>query len=149
MRNDDTATPDADVSLHVLQPMLENLVDRVPGVLYAVLASRDGLVKPWAGLEAADAERYSAALAGLQALAEFVFPDADGLGLHSIEHLRGTFVMVHCRNGASPQTAGALLAVMAAPEADLGVVGFEITSWIGSLDEHLTTQLRKAQADED
>jgi predicted regulator of Ras-like GTPase activity (Roadblock/LC7/MglB family) len=103
--------------------LLEDFVERVPGADSALLASSDGIKLAVAGLSEGQADTAAAVTSVMSA--------GDGLPA-------GAQVAL----GGGPGTVGTVLGVLAAPDADPGVVGYEMATLIQSVAEHLLTPAR-------
>lgn len=137
--------------------LLGEFLMRVPGAESAVLASNDGLKLAWAGLTGDAADSTAALMAGLHSLAKGVGQITNkGGGVRQIViegDMSLLFVMsagdgmpagMHARIGTDPATVGTVLAVLAAPDADPGVVGHQMATLVDSVAEHLVTPTRRA-----
>ena len=118
--------------------LLDNLVERVERVREAVVLSRDGLVvAKTRHMSSEDGDRLAALASGLQSLAR-------GAG----EHCRGGEVrqtIVEMDNAFLFVVAagqGACLAVAAAADADIGVIGYETAMLVRRMGRHLTAAPR-------
>jgi predicted regulator of Ras-like GTPase activity (Roadblock/LC7/MglB family) len=140
--------------------LLEDFVARVPGVDGALLASRDGLKLAAVGLSENQADQTSAVVSGLYSLARGVgkIKGSSGGAVRQvlIEHDEVTFFVMSAGDGlpqgmpmqpgSDPRTVGSVLAVLAAPDADPGMVGYEMATLIKSVAEHLVTATRRGDA---
>jgi predicted regulator of Ras-like GTPase activity (Roadblock/LC7/MglB family) len=124
--------------------LLDDLTRRVPSVRHAVVLSSDGLAMGGSrGLTRDDSEHLSAIAAGSHSL-------ATGAGRHfglggvrqTIIELEGGFLLVTAAG------QGARLAVLAAGDAELGIVTYEMALLVKRVGEHLTAQPRKAAPDQ-
>jgi predicted regulator of Ras-like GTPase activity (Roadblock/LC7/MglB family) len=122
--------------------LLDQLVTAVPGARSAVLLSTDGIAKFWYGLPQDEAQVFGAMASGLCSIARGVgkqFGDDDGVRQVFVE-LNGVVAYV-CAAGAN-----GVLAVLAEPEADAGVLGFEMAQMVKRVPDHLSTPIRAAAA---
>jgi predicted regulator of Ras-like GTPase activity (Roadblock/LC7/MglB family) len=124
--------------------LLDDLTRRVPSVRHAVVLSSDGLAMGGSrGLTRDDSEHLAAIAAGSHSL-------ATGAGRHfglggvrqTIIELEGGFLLVTAAG------QGARLAVLAAGDAELGIVTYEMALLVKRVGEHLTAQPRKAAPDQ-
>ncbi|MEV0591486.1 roadblock/LC7 domain-containing protein [Nonomuraea cavernae] len=120
--------------------LLDDLTQRVAGVRHAILLSADGLTMGGSqGMTREDNEHLSAIAAGSHSLAM-------GAGRHfglggvrqTIIELEGGFLFVTAAG------QGARLAVLAAGDAELGLVTYEMALLVKRVGEHLSTQPRGA-----
>ncbi|MFJ9173519.1 roadblock/LC7 domain-containing protein [Streptomyces sp. NPDC102360] len=122
--------------------LLADFSARVPHVLGAVLASSDGVTRYRHGFDDAAADRLSAIATGMCSL---------GTGLSTIHQpMAGVEqVIVECAGGylfVSKAGLNGVLGVLAAREAEVGVVGYEITMLVRSVRGHLGTPTRLSPA---
>jgi predicted regulator of Ras-like GTPase activity (Roadblock/LC7/MglB family) len=122
--------------------LLDDLVDRVPSVQRAVVLSVDGLMMGASkGLSQEDAEHLSAVAAGFQSLAR-------GAGRHfgggavrqTIIEMESAFLFVTAAG------RGACLAVLAEPDADIGLVAYEMAMLVQRVGQNLSASTRPAGA---
>jgi predicted regulator of Ras-like GTPase activity (Roadblock/LC7/MglB family) len=120
--------------------LLDDLTQRVSGVRHAIVLSADGLTMGGSqGMTREDTEHLSAIAAGSHSLAM-------GAGRHfglggvrqTIIELEGGFLFVTAAG------QGARLAVLAAGDAELGLVTYEMALLVKRVGEHLSTQPRGA-----
>jgi predicted regulator of Ras-like GTPase activity (Roadblock/LC7/MglB family) len=121
--------------------LLERFVTDVPGVLAAQLASSDGLKKTSFGIEQDEADRLSAVLSGLVAL-------ADGYA-HSTSRrtARTTFTDGYVGLGdmrlfTVSAGDGGVLGVLGTAEGDPGLIGHEMNDLVKKVAAHLGTPQR-------
>jgi predicted regulator of Ras-like GTPase activity (Roadblock/LC7/MglB family) len=103
-----------------------------------VLLSSDGIAKSWHGLPQDEAQVFGAMASSLCSIAKGVgtrFGDNDGVRQVFVE-LNGVVAYV-CSAGAN-----GVLAVLADPEADAGVLGFEMAQMVKRVPDHLGTPAR-------
>ncbi|TDB96946.1 roadblock/LC7 domain-containing protein [Actinomadura sp. 7K534] len=132
--------------------LLQEFADRVAGATGALLVSRDGLKMAVSGLDTAGADRAAAWMSSLHSLARSaatLVGAQDGGFRQVIIEDAGVLVFVVSADfaamtgpGAEPDLVGCVLGVLAEPDADPGVVGYEITLLVKSVAEHLTTRAR-------
>lgn len=120
--------------------LLDDLTQRVPGVRHAIVLSADGLAMGVSReLTREDAEHLSAISAGSHSLAL-------GAGRHfGLGAVRQT--IIEMEDGFLFVTAagqGARLAVLAAGDAELGMVTYEMALMVKRVGEHLSVQPRGA-----
>lgn len=123
---------------HDLSWLMQDLVDRVDDVQHAVVLSADGLrLASSHGIGRDDAEHLSAVASGMQSLARSVgkrFPV--GVIQQTVIQYDKGFVFVMAAGH------GACLTVLAAPDADAGLVAYEMAMLITRAEEHLAAQPR-------
>ncbi|RKT56339.1 roadblock/LC7 domain-containing protein [Saccharothrix australiensis] len=118
--------------------LVSNFADRVPGVAHAVVISVDGLLLTASdGLPEDRAEQLSAIAAGVTSLTESAARCFDGGGVlrSVIEMQYGIMLLMSIRDGSC-------LAVLAAPDADVGQVAYEMTVVVDQVGQLLTPELR-------
>lgn len=127
-------------SIHDVNWLLDDLVRRAAGLQRAVLLSADGLlIGRSTGMVRADAEHLAAAACALQSLAKGTGKHFDGGQVRqTVIEMDRKFLLVTAAG------SGTCLAVLAAADADLGMVAFEVTRMIGRVGSHLTSQPRAA-----
>lgn len=118
--------------------LLTNFVDRVAGVSYAVVVSSDGLLlTSSAGLPRDRADQLAAVASGMSSLtrgAARVFGAGEVLQT-VVEMEQGCMLLMAIADGSC-------LAVLAAPDCDMGLVGYEMTLLVERAGELLTPELR-------
>ncbi|MEV5282599.1 roadblock/LC7 domain-containing protein [Streptomyces sp. NPDC051994] len=120
--------------------LLENLLQRTPGARHALVLSRDGLkLCRTPELSVDQADQLAAIAAGIQSLshgASMEFGDGSG-GVRSAmaEFYGGILFIVEAGEGAH-------LAVVAAEDADAGLVGHNMSELVEQLGEHLSAEPR-------
>ncbi|MER7279992.1 roadblock/LC7 domain-containing protein [Dactylosporangium sp. NPDC000244] len=121
--------------------LLDDLVDRVPSVQRSVVLSVDGLmIGASKGLSQEDAEHLSAVAAGFQSLAR-------GAGRHfgggavrqTIIEMESAFLFVTAAG------RGACLAVLAAADADIGLIAYEMAMLVQRVGQNLTASARAVE----
>ncbi|MEJ2859211.1 MULTISPECIES: roadblock/LC7 domain-containing protein [unclassified Saccharothrix] len=118
--------------------LVSNFADRVPGVAHAVVISVDGLLlTASSGLPDDRAEQLSAIAAGVASLTESAARCFDGGPVlrSVIEMQYGIMLLMSIRDGSC-------LAVLAAPDADVGQVAYEMTVVVDQVGQLLTPELR-------
>ncbi|ACY97378.1 MULTISPECIES: roadblock/LC7 domain-containing protein [Thermomonospora] len=118
--------------------LVTNFVDRVPKAAHAVVVSSDGLPLAYSeGFPPERADQLSAIASGLTSLtqgAAQIF-DAGGVSQTVVEMERGLLFVMSIRDGA-------VFAVLAAPDCDLGLVAYEMTLLVERVGRVLTPALR-------
>ena len=117
--------------------LLQGFVERTEGVTEAVAVSADGLLlASSAGRQRANVEQFAAVIAGMTSLARGAADclDMDGLEQIIIEFSDGFLFVAAIGDGSS-------LGVRAAPGADLGLVGYEMTLLLNKVGSALTPAL--------
>jgi predicted regulator of Ras-like GTPase activity (Roadblock/LC7/MglB family) len=120
--------------------LLDDLVDRVVGAEHAIVLSADGLLLGGSrGLASQDAEHLSAVASAFQSLAR-------GTGRHfGGGEVRQTVVeMEHSYLFVTAAGAGACLAVLAAEDADVGLVAYEMNLRVKRVGQFLTAAPRRS-----
>lgn len=118
--------------------LVENFVDRVPGVSESVVVSADGL--PMAvsrGLDPDAADRFAAVASGLIGLA---YGAAGRFGGGAV-----TEVMIMMENAVLMVTGisdGSVLACVARADSDVGLVGYEMAVLVDKAGAVLTPEIR-------
>ena len=118
--------------------MLTNFVDRIPGVSHAVVVSSDGLLlTSSSGLPRDRADQLAAVASGLASLtrgAARCF--SAGAVLQTVVEMElGCMMLMAIADGSC-------LAVLAARDCDMGLVGYEMTLLVDKAGELLTPELR-------
>ena len=120
--------------------LLENLLQRTPGARHALVLSRDGLKlcrSPELSVDQAD--QLAAIAAGIQSLshgASVEFGDGrPGVRQAMAEFHGGVLFVVEAGDGAH-------LAVVAAENADVGLIGHNMSELVEQLGEHLRSPAR-------
>ncbi|WP_393059734.1 roadblock/LC7 domain-containing protein [Streptomyces sp. LN549] len=122
--------------------LLEGLLERTPGARHALVLSRDGLkLCRTPELSVDQADQLAAISAGIQSLshgASVEFGDGTG-GVRSAmaEFYGGVLFIVEAG-------AGAHLAVVASDNADVGLVGHNMSELVEQLGEHLVAPPRES-----
>jgi predicted regulator of Ras-like GTPase activity (Roadblock/LC7/MglB family) len=123
-----------------LDRLLERLLAAAPGARHVLVLSGDGLKLCWSpGLDLDQADRLAAIVSGVLSLslsAAAEFGDGIGSGQAMVEFRGGILLMVPAGNRAH-------LAVLAAPAADVGLVGQVMNEAAGQVGELLGTPLRR------
>lgn len=133
MESDNTSSSD-------LSWLLTNLVEGVPHTRAAVLLSSDGIKRAVHGLDTDGADHLSAVASGLWSIVRSAGKHF-GRGPSArqvVAELDGALLFV------SAAGLGSVLAVLAGPEIDPGVLGFEMNRMIQQVTSNLTTPARNA-----
>ncbi|MFE2996935.1 roadblock/LC7 domain-containing protein [Nocardia sp. NPDC059246] len=123
---------------NALDWLLDGLVNRLPGAEHAVVLSADGLaLARSAGLDPENAEHLAAIASALHSLARGVGARFGKGPLQQtvVELSEGYLVVTEAGQGAC-------LALLAAIEADLGLVAYEINVIVGQVGEQLSAMPR-------
>ena len=127
-----------------LEWLLENLVGITPGAVHALVLSKDGLkLCHTAGLSIDKADQLAAIAAGVQALshgASAEFGDGSGGIRNSMTEFHGGILFI------VEAGIGAHLAVIAAEDADVGLIGHNMDELVEQIGAFLTAAPRYAQA---
>lgn len=118
--------------------LLASLTETVEHIHQAVIFSSDGLVMGLSpGLAQEDAEHLAALAAGVQSLARGAGQRFRGGNVRqTIIEMDAALLFI---TSAGQSTC---LAVLAAPEADAGLIAYEMTVLVKRLGQHLGTSLR-------
>jgi predicted regulator of Ras-like GTPase activity (Roadblock/LC7/MglB family) len=118
--------------------LINNFVDRVPGVAHTIVVSADGLLLAVSdGFPRDRADQLAAVSSGLVSLtqgAARVF-EAGGVTQTVVEMEHGFLFIMAISDGAS-------MAVLAAPSCDIGLVGYEMALLVSRAKDVLTPALR-------
>jgi predicted regulator of Ras-like GTPase activity (Roadblock/LC7/MglB family) len=123
--------------------LMTGLVQRVPHTSSAVLLSSDGLVKAVHGLDGDGADHLAALASGLCSLGRCAgtrFGDGGSVRRIVVE-LETSLLFV------SSAGSGTCLAVLARPEADAAVLGYEMAMLVESVRPYLATAPRQQPAE--
>jgi predicted regulator of Ras-like GTPase activity (Roadblock/LC7/MglB family) len=119
--------------------LVSAFADRTPGVAHAIVVSSDGLLIAVSDhLPRGHADKLSAVTSGLMSItmgAAQMF-DNDVVKQTVVELGRGYFLVMAIRDGS-------ILATLAAGDADIGVVGYEMARLAKQAGEMLTPALRE------
>ena len=121
--------------------LLDDLVSRVAQIDKAVILSRDGLaIGSSSGLGREDAEHLAAVAAGFQSLARgFGQHFGSGQPRQTIVEMESAFLFVTAAG------EGSCLAVLAAADADAGLIAYEMAVLVKRVGQHLGVRPRPAQ----
>ncbi|GDY29589.1 roadblock/LC7 domain-containing protein [Gandjariella thermophila] len=122
--------------------LLDDLVQRVVGAERAVVLSADGLLMGRsANLSKADAEHLSAVASAFQSLARGTGRHFGGGEVHqTVVEMERAFLMV------TTAGQGACLALLAAADADLGMIAYQMNLMVTRVGRYLSTAPREAGA---
>ena len=125
--------------------LLDDLVERVPTALQAVVLSADGLLMGAStGLKREDAEHLSAMAAGFQSLAKGASRHCRaGPVRQTVVEMEQAFLFVTAAG------QGACLAVLAASDADLGLIAYEMAMLVTRVGQNMSAPDRSAVAPSD
>ncbi|GGM43554.1 dynein regulation protein LC7 [Longimycelium tulufanense] len=118
--------------------LITDFVRRVPGVAHAVVVSADGLLLAASqGLPLDRAEQLSAVASGLVSLTQGAARcfEAGTVAQTVVEMERGYLFLMSVSDGSC-------LAVLAAPNCDIGLVAYEMTLLVERVGQQLTPELR-------
>ena len=123
--------------------LLDDLVERVPAALQAVVLSADGLMMgASAALSREDAEHLSAMAAGFQSLAKGASRHfRAGPVRQTVVEMEDAFLFVTAAG------LGACLAVLAASDADLGLIAYEMAMLVTRVGQTMDAPERAAGSD--
>ncbi|WP_327116819.1 roadblock/LC7 domain-containing protein [Nocardia sp. NBC_01730] len=122
--------------------LLDDLVDRLAGVRYAVVLSTDGLLLGRSTtISREDAEHFAAASATLYGLARSAGSRFDGGGVRQavIEQERAVLFVTAAGTNAC-------IALQADTNANLGMVAYEMNLTVQRVGGHLTTDTRDGRS---
>ena len=125
--------------------LLDDLVERVPTAQQAVVLSADGLMMgASSGIGRDDAEHLSAMAAGFQSLAKGASRHfRAGPVRQTVVEMESAFLFVTAAG------QGACLAVLAASEADLGLIAYEMAMLVKRVGQTLSSPTRPVVAPTD
>ena len=118
--------------------LVDDFVNRVPGVAHAVVVSADGLLLTASRHLPRDrADQLAAVASGLVSLTQGAARcfEAGHVVQTVVEMERGIVLLMSIGEGSC-------LAVLAAPNCDIGLVGYEMTLLAARVGQQLTPQLR-------
>ena len=119
--------------------LINNFVDQVPKVAHAVVLSSDGLVLAFSdGLARDRADQLAAVACGLASLTQGAARIFEGGTVTQtiVEMKRGFLFVMQISDGS-------VFAVMAAPECDMGLIGYQMTLVVERTGDVLTPSLRE------
>ena len=118
--------------------LINAFAQRVPGVAHAIVVSSDGLLVALSSqLPRDSADQLAAVTSGLASVTGGAarILEGDEVKQTVVEMGRGYFLVMSIRDGS-------ILATLAAKEADIGVVGYEMARLVKQAGEMLTPALR-------
>ncbi|MEU8247657.1 roadblock/LC7 domain-containing protein [Nonomuraea sp. NPDC048916] len=118
--------------------LVSGFVEEVPGVAHAVVVSADGLPMAFSrGFPKDRADQLAAIAAGLVSLTEGSARVFEGGGVTQtlVEMQHGLLLVVSISDGSS-------LAVLAAPDCDMGLVAYQMTILVERAGQVLTPAVR-------
>lgn len=118
--------------------LINNFAESVPGVAHAIVVSADGLMLAGSERLPRDrADQLAAVASGLISLTQGAARcfDAGGVVQTVVEMDRGIVLLMSISDGSC-------LAVLAAPNCDIGLVGYEMTLLVDRVGQLLTPELR-------
>lgn len=119
--------------------LIDNFVERVPGVAHAIVVSSDGLLLSIStGFPRDRADQLAAVTSGLSSLtqgAARIF-EAGSVTQTVVEMERGLMFSMSISDGS-------ILAVLASTECDIGLVGYEMALLVERTGRALTPELRR------
>ncbi len=140
-----TTTVSTKESEHDLEWLLQSLKERTPYVRHVLVLSKDGLRLCFTDdLDVDRADQLSAIASGIQSLAisaSAEFGTGLGSGQSMVEFPGGVLLIV-------PAGEGAHLAVVAADEADVGLVGHNMSELVEQIGGHLTSPPRHREVNQ-
>lgn len=120
--------------------LIENFAEQVPGVAHTIVVSSDGLLLAVSdGFPRDRADQLSAVASGLTSLtqgAARIF-EAGAVAQTVVEMERGFLFTMSISDGS-------ILAVLASPDCDMGLIGYEMTLLVERAGRVLTPELRNA-----
>jgi predicted regulator of Ras-like GTPase activity (Roadblock/LC7/MglB family) len=126
-----------------LEWLLENLVGNTPGARHALVLSKDGLKLSHTGRLSVDrADQLAAIAAGVQSLshgASMEFGDGTGGVRQSMTEFHGGLLFI------VEAGEGAHLAVLAADDADVGLIGHNMDELVEQIGDFLTSPPRRPE----
>lgn len=128
-------------SLRNLGWLLTNFVERVPAVAHAVVVSSDGLPLACSdGFPKDRVDQLAAVTSGLTSLTQGAARVFEGgvVTQTVVEMRRGLLIMMTISDGSS-------LAVLAAPDCDMGLVAYEMALLVERVGHVLTPEVRTAE----
>ena len=118
--------------------LVSNFTERVPGVAHAVVVSADGLLLTASNRLPRDrADQLAAVASGLVSLTQGAARcfEAGEVVQTVVEMERGIVLLMSISDGSC-------LATLAAPNCDIGLVGYEMTLLVDRVGQLLTPELR-------
>jgi uncharacterized protein len=128
-------------ALRNLSWLLTNFVERVPAVAHAVVVSSDGLPLACSdGFPKDRVDQLAAVTSGLTSLTQGAARVFEGGAVTQtvVEMRRGLLIMMTISDGSS-------LAVLAAPDCDMGLVAYEMALLVERVGRVLTPEIRSPE----
>ena len=128
-------------SLRNLSWLITNFVERVPAVAHAVVVSSDGLPLACSdGFPKDRVDQLAAVTSGLTSLTQGAARVFEGgvVTQTVVEMRRGLLIMMTISDGSS-------LAVLAAPDCDMGLVAYEMALLVEQVGRVLTPEVRNSE----
>jgi predicted regulator of Ras-like GTPase activity (Roadblock/LC7/MglB family) len=123
--------------------LLENLLERTPDTRHALVLSKDGLkLCHTSGLSVDRADQLAAIASGIQSLsygASIEFGDGSGGVRQSMTEFHGGILFI------VEAGEGAHLAVVAADDAEVGLIGHNMHALVEQIGEYLTAPPREPE----
>ena len=125
-----------------LSRALDDIVERVPGAMFAVVLSPDGhLVGASRGIDDEQAAQLSSMVCGLQALGLAAVQVCNGGELHQVVVQMSRAFLFHATTGN-----GAILTVGIDGDAEVGDMAYEVALFVAKAGEHLPVYLEPVGA---
>jgi len=120
---------------------LDDFVVRVADVAHTVVVSADGILLARSStLPPANADQLAAVASGLASLSEAAARTFDaGSVVQTCVEMEGGYLFMMTMG------LGSCLAVLAAPECEMGLLAYEMSSLVDQVGERLTPELRAAR----
>ena len=124
--------------------LLEGLLSRTPGIRHVLVLSKDGLkIRFTSGLDIDRADQLAAIASGIQSLALSASAEfgtgSIGSGQAMVEFRGGLLLVI-------PAGEGAHLAVVAADEADVGIVAHNMNELVEQMGAYLSAAPRRVSS---
>ena len=122
--------------------LITNFVDNTPGVSHTVVVSADGLLLAMSeGFPRDRADQLAAVASGLSSLTQGAARIFEGGAVTQtvVEMVRGFLFVMAISDGSA-------LSVLASPDSDIGLVGYEMALLVDRVGEALTPQPRSTAA---
>ncbi len=122
--------------------LITDFAERVPSVAHAIVVSSDGLSLACSdGFPPDRVDQLAAVTSGLTSLAQGATRMFEGgtVGQTVVDMQRGLLIVMAISDGSS-------LAVLAAPDCDMGLVAYEMTLLVERVGSALTPQTRGARS---
>ncbi|MDT0265727.1 roadblock/LC7 domain-containing protein [Streptomyces sp. DSM 44915] len=135
----DRTTPRGQSTAESIDPLLDELVARVPGVTHALLLAADGLARGSSrSLGRVDGEQLAAVASGFHSLARGVGQHFEtGTARQTLVELDDAFLLVTAAG------SGSALAVLTTADAEVGQVAYEMALLVKRLGPQLAIPPRR------